>query len=330
MKIGIDAGALCGINSGNKIFTINLIKAINTKDKKNKYILYSFCTRKNNLKLNRNFIYKNLQPKYFWVDGALKFEQTTNQTDIFLGLNQAFPKSNSKKIVFSHGLSFLYYQKLYSNNFNRLNNQLLKMLKHAELIVVSSIKVKNEFKRLYPEARNIKVLNFGIPYDFLATKSVKKNKYFLNVGVNHPIKNLALLVKYFKTFQNQIDKTYKLYIVTDKKYNDIKDKNVIQLTNVSRKRLKRLYMYAKAYLTTSFYESFNLPILESLSQNTPVVALKGSFIPEMRRYISIARDESSFVCEMKEILVTNRNTDLKRLKNDFSWNKYVDELIKMY
>ena len=204
------------------------------------------------------------------------------------------------------------------------------MLKHAELIVVSSIKVKNEFKRLYPEARNIKVLNFGIPYDFLATKSVKKNKYFLNVGVNHPIKNLALLVKYFKTFQNQIDKTYKLYIVTDKKYNDIKDKNVIQLTNVSRKRLKRLYMYAKAYLTTSFYESFNLPILESLSQNTPVVALKGSFIPEMRKYISIARDESSFVFEMEKILSTNNNIDVKSLKNDFSWNKYVEELIKMY
>ena len=330
MKIGIDAGALCGINSGNNTFTLNLIKAIGEKDKKNNYILYSFCKIKKCLKLNKNFIYKNLQPKYFWNDGALKFEQINNQTDIFLGLNQAFPKSSSKKIIFSHGLSFIYFKDLYAVNYKRLNKQLNKMLKDAKLIVVSSTKVKNEFGKLFSKSKNIKVLNYGIPYDFLTTKKVKKNKYFLNVGNNHPIKNIRLLIKCFNSFVKQVDDTYRLYIVTDKKYTFIKDRNIIQLTKVSRKTLKRLYLYAKGYLTTSSYESFNLPILEALSQNTPVVALKDSYIPEMRKYINTAQTTNEFIKQMDLINTSKNKINIYQLKKDFSWDKYVEELIKMY
>src|SRR3989344_9582671 len=100
MKIGIDLGALCGQRSGNNIFTINLINAINNKDKKNKYFLYSFCDIKSNINLGKNFVFKNLQPKHFWISGALALEQNIRTTDIFLGLNQEFPKSPAKKIIF--------------------------------------------------------------------------------------------------------------------------------------------------------------------------------------------------------------------------------------
>lgn len=330
MKIGIDAGALCGKESGNNTFTVNLINAIGYKDEKNEYILYSFCKIKEGLKLNKNFTYKSLQPKYIWTDVALKFEQITNQTDIFLGLNQAFPNSSSKKIIFSHGLSFIYFKDLYSENYKRLNNQLNKMLKDAELIVVSSIKVKKEFEKVYNKSKNIKVLNYGIPNDFLITQKVKKKKYFLNVGNNHPIKNIKLLIKIFNNFQIQKDKEYKLYLVTDKKYTFIKDKNVIQLTSVSREKLKKLYLYAKGYLTTSFYESFNLPILEALSQNTPVVALKGSYIPEFKKHINTAETPTEFIHQMDCLRNSKIKIDITQLKRDFSWNKYVEELIKMY
>lgn len=330
MKIGIDGGALCGIKSGNRIFTINLVKALSSIDKKNNYIIYSFCKNKSNLKLNKNFIYKNLQPKYLWTKGSLKFEQITNPTDIFLGLNQAYPKSSSKKIIFSHGLSFIYFKELYHQNSKRLKDQMNNMLKTAPLIVVSSIKVKKEFEKVLGTSKNIKVINYGIPYDFLTTKKVKKEKYFLNVGNNHPIKNIPILIDYFNNFREQVDNSYKLYIVTDKKYKVINDKAILQMTNVKRTRLKDLYSHASGYLTTSKYESFNFPVLESLSQNTPVVALKGSFIPEMEKYIYIAKDKSSFIYKMKKILASNKKIDIKRLKNNFSWNKYVEELIKMY
>lgn len=330
MKIGIDAGVLCGINSGNNTFTLNLIKAIGDIDKKNKYILYSFCKIKKGLKLNINFIYKNLQPKYFWNDGALKFEQINNQTHIFLGLNQAFPKSSSKKIIFSHGLSFIYFENLYAENYKRLNKQLNKMVKDAELIVVSSIKVEKEFEKLFCKSKNIKVLNYGIPYDFLTTKKVIKSKYFLNVGNNHPIKNVRLLIKCFNSFIKQVDGKYKLYIVTDRKYTFIKDKNIIQLTKVSRKTLKKLYLYAKGYLTTSFYESFNLPILEALSQNTPVLALKGAYIPEMKKYINTVETPVEFIHQMVYLSNSKSKIDIAELKRVFSWTKYVEELIKMY
>lgn len=330
MKIGVDVGALCSDGFGNYTFSINLINELMKYDKKNNYVLYSFCNKPTLLTLTKNFVYRKLLPKQLWIKGSVRIEELVNKKDIFLGLNQAFPISSSKKIIFSHGLSFYFFKSLYPKHYKRLNKQLINMLNSNELIIVSSNKVKKEFHQIFNKSQNIKVLNFGIPYDFMTTKNVKKEKYFLNVGVNHPIKNVEFLLKSFINFRKEIDNSYKLYIVTDRKYTNIKDKNIIQLTNISRKRLKKLYLYAKAYLTTSFYESFNLPILESLSQNTPVVALKGSFIPEMSKYISIARDEYSFVSEMKEILVTSKNIDLKSLKRDFSWNKYVEELIKMY
>ncbi|MDP3974588.1 MAG: glycosyltransferase [bacterium] len=330
MKIGIDVGALCGKESGNKIFGLNIIKALMNKDKKNNYILYSFCKKRNNLKLNKNFTYKNLQPKYFWTKGALRFEQIINKTDIFLGLNQAFPNSSSKKIIFSHGLSFIYFKNLYAENYKRLNSQLNKMLKESDQIIVSSVKVKNEIEKVYSKSKNIKVLNYGIPDDFLTTQKVKKKKYFLNVGNNHPIKNIKLLIKIFNNFRIQKDKDYKLYLVTDRKYTFIKDKNVIQLTKASRKTLKKLYLYAKGYLTTSSYESFNLPILEALSQNTPVVALKSAYIPEMKRYINTAQTPTEFINQMVYLSNSKSKIDILELKRVFSWTKYVEELIKMY
>lgn len=330
MKIGVDVGALCGKESGNHTLTVNLINGLKKYDKKNDYILYSFCKNKKGLKFPKNFNYKNLQPKYLWTEVALRYEQVINKTDIFLGLNQAFPKSSSKKIIFSHGLSFIYFKALYGENYKRLKNQLNKMLKDDKLIVVSSIKVKNEFKKIYNKSINIKVLNYGIPIDFLKNQKVKKKKYFLNVGNNHSIKNIRLLIKCFNSFIKLVDPTYKLYLVTDKKYKFIKDKNVIQLTKLSRKALKKLYLYSKGYLTTSYYESFNLPILEALSQNTPVVALKGSYIPEMKKYINTAKTEVEFIEQMGHLRDLKMYINIPQLKRDFSWKKYVEELIKMY
>ena len=330
MKIGIDIGALCGKRFGNNIFTINLIKELAKSDKKNLYFLYAFCNKPNSLKLSKNFSYKKLLPKQLWIKGTVWFEELKNKKDVFLGLNQAFPKSSSKKIIFSHGLSFLKYKSLYPDSYNKMFKQVKNMVKSADHVIVSSIKVQSEFKKLFNTDSKVKVLNFGIPFDFLRPSNSKKRKYFLNVGINHPIKNINFLIDCFTKFNlNQKDQ-YKLYLVLDRKYTNIKDRNIIQITNISRKRLKTLYSKSCAYLSISFYESFNFPVLEALSQNTPVIGLKDSIIPELRGYVRVVNNESEFINAMNTKNFKSRKINLKKLKKDFSWKKYVDELLKMY
>ena len=327
MQIGIDIGALCGKKFGNSTFTKNLIEAINKYDFKNTYYLYSFCNIKENIPLNENVKLKKLLPKTNWINWAVRYEELKNKNDIFLGLNQSFPKSASKKIIFSHGLSFIFYKDFYPESYRKMKMQVKKMINSADFIVVSSVKVKKEFESLYG-IKKIRVIPFGIPFDFQDYKYTKKKKYFLNVGINHNIKNINYLVDRFKEFKIK-NSAYKLYLVTDKTYN-IKDKNIVQLTNVSRNKLKKLFSQATAYICSSCYESFNFPILEALSQNCHVISLDSSVIPEMREYVNIAKSKSDFIKQMNLSVNNVSKIDIKNLRKKFSWKKYVYELIQLY
>ncbi len=79
------------------------------------------------------------------------------------------------------------------------------------------------------------------------------NKFFLVVGMDHPIKNRQMLPT----------GKYKFIFASD----------------VPRIKLRSLYRQALALVTVSVYESFNLPVLEALSQGCPVIGLKSAIIP---------------------------------------------------
>jgi glycosyltransferase involved in cell wall biosynthesis len=329
MKIGIDVGALCGPRLGNYIFTENLIKGLMKYDKKNTYNLLSFCSKPTRLKLNNNFKYKVLLPKTKWMSLRISFEEKINKSDVFLALNQAIPQTKAKIISFSHGLSFIKYKNLYSKDYSRLKNQLDNMIKKSRYVIVSSTKIKKQLVSYGAKNKQVKVINFGIPYDMLKTETRKLEKYFLFVGTNQLIKNIDFIIESFKKF-SQSKKDYKLILVLDSKI-DLKDKNIVSIANLSRKKLKKLYSNATAYLSASYYESFNFPVLEALSQKCPIIALKSSVIPEMQKYVNTANNIDQFITFMKKL--SNKPTspiDLKELKNKFSWQSFVKQLYSLY
>lgn len=330
MQIGIDTGALCGKRLGNYVFTKNLIESLNKFDKKNIYYLYSFCNKKKNFNLGKNLRFKKILPKTNWINWAVRYEESKNKKDIFLGLNQSFPNSTSKKIIFSHGLSFIFYKNYYPDSYRKMIIQVEKMINSADYIIVSSSKVKAEFESLYGRINNIRVIPFGIPFDFHEYKSTKRKQYFLNVGMNHPIKNIEYLVNCFNKFQKNSKTPFKLYLVTDRINKNIKNKNIIQMINLSRKKLQTLYRHAAGYLTSSYYESFNFPVLEALSQNCRVISLKSSVISEMREYVNIAKSQNDFIKQMNLSVNNVSNINIKILREKFSWKKYIDELIQLY
>lgn len=308
MKISLDGGALDPKNNerfGTAIFSENLVKALSLYDKKNQYFTYTF---------------QNLKPKLFWLKGRLSIEELKEKKDIFLALNQAIPLYTSGKIIsFCHGLSYYFYPEYYSKkDVVRLNRQLEEMIKRSDKIIVSSQKVKSELISIDRTIENkIITLPFDIPFDMKSKPASVlksglqrgKEKYFLFVGMDHPIKNINFIKEAFKKVrESKKFKDYKLILVTE---------------NCSRVRLHSLYQNATALLTASHYESFNFPVLEALSQGCPVIGLKSAIIPELRSHVNLANSMDEFVENMKKKLINKSYVG-------YNWKNYVKNLVRLY
>lgn len=307
MKISVDGGALNLKNNqrfGTAVFSENLVKALLRFDKSNHYIIYT---------LNK------LKPRLAWSKIRLSIEEFRQKKDIFLALNQAIPFYSSGKIIsFCHGLSYRFYPELYSkSDVIRLNKQLREMIKRSDKIIVSSQKVGSELISIDRSIENkIAILPFGIPFDMKRASIKNKQRYFLFIGMDHQIKNIDFIKLAFNELKK--DKKYmdyKLYILTE---------------NISRLKLKKLYQKATALLTASYYESFNFPVLEALSQGCPVIGLESAIIPELRSYVNLANSLDVFVENMKKTTKKPDVQSINRLYSQFNWKNYVKNLVKLY
>lgn len=322
MKISLDGGALCAPPKnrfGNYIFSKNLIKSINLFDKKNEYIVYSFCKKPDDLVLSKNVIYKQIGPKRFWMAGRVSIEEIRNRNNIFLALNQAIPLVTRSRIFsFSHGLSFYFHKKLYPESYSIMKKQIEILVKRSEKIIVSSEKVKGELLGLYANQNNIETIPFGVSLDLLsrAEKTSKKENMFIYVGMDHTIKNISFIKEAFSEFKKDNRfKKFKLKIKTQGRRDD----------------LIRKYSKAKALLTASLYESFNLPVLEALAVGTNVIGLKTAIIPELKKYVQVASSKKQFIEFLKDAALNRLHiVNNKEIIEKFSWKKYIEKLISLY
>lgn len=324
MRISVDGGALCGEKSGNYTFTKNFLKATSLYDKDNKYFIYTFCER--NFVNSENLVYQKLLPKIGWSKLRLSFEEIANKKDVFLAVNQTMPIFKPNKIIsFCHGLSYYFYPQYYPKIYSKLSGQLKEMAKFSDFIIVSSVKVKKELLKIYPTLKNIIVLPFGIPYDVLINQTRSNigmvqgtKKFFLSIGEKQEIKNTKFIVESFNKLKKEKKyQNYKLYLVGRNK--------------ITRKELLDLYRRAGAYLTASYYESFNFPALEALVSGCPVVGLRSAIIPEMEKYVNICDNNiEEFVAKIKRAVKEKNEINQKEINEIFCWKKYVKKLVKLY
>jgi glycosyltransferase involved in cell wall biosynthesis len=334
LKIAVDAGALCADERrrfGTAIFTENLIRAFGEYDAQHFYNLYGFSPTPPDLKLSGNQHYHNLQPTPGWMKLRVSLQEMVHPSDIFLALNQAYPATKARVFGWSHGLSFLKYPHLYPDSAGKMKAQMERLTKRAEVTFVTSTKMKDELLNVFPHA-NAEVLPIGIPFDMIETKKQKRNKTFLFVGMNHPIKNVQTLTEIFNKFRDKKGREeYKLLLVgPHDQYADEKN-NITVLNNVSRVKLRTLYQTCAAYLSTSLYESFNIPVLEALSQNASVIAFESAIIPEMKSFVSTVKTTDEMISAMKMNNDGNSSSvDQKKLHALFGWNHIIKLLVSYY
>jgi len=330
VNIGVDGGALCtNQRFGNYIFTHNFIEAVGRYDKKNYYTVYTFCDVPPIFK-NTRVHFKKLLPRKGWLQLRVSLEERLHKNDIFLALNQSIPSTNAKVISISHGLSFEKFPDYYPASYSDLHQQLRLMLKKASTILVSSKKVEEEFKAL-SEIPKVIAIPFGVPFDFLTKSRIQKRKnYFLFVGMDNQVKQIDVLVQYFIEFKKKYNKKkFELWLVGNFKGPFPSSVRVIK--QATRIQLKKLYAEARAYVTTSKYESFNFPALEALSQQCPVIGFSSAIIPEMQKYCLLVGTKKEFIKGLNKITKKNvKRINVTQLKKEFSWKNYIENLKDLY
>jgi len=337
MRISIDGGALCSAANrryGTYSFTSDFLNALSSYDKQNTYYLYSFCNIPKSLRIHRSIMYCKINPKTAWMSIRVPFEEFNKKPDIFLALNQALPLYTKSSIfAFSHGTSFIRMPKYYHYDRFKMQRQLKAMVNRAKIIFVSSLSVKKDIKEVYPKHRaKLQVLPFGIPEEFMSYTQVNRKSYFLFVGMNHRIKNVPYIIEAFEEFRSDSRfSNFTLKLVGP--FANLKNipPGVVLHEPMEREKLVGLYRQAAGYLTASYYESFNYPVLEALSQQCPVIGTSPSIIPEMKEYCSVAKNQDEFVGKMiQAALGKSKTIDLAKLHSDFSWKKYINKMKDLY
>ena len=182
----------------------------------------------------------------------------------------------------------------------------------------------------------------------LKNKYIKEDNYIFFLGNTDPKKNLRRTVKAYSIYLKQSSQKLPL-LIADFNPDDLnlllKELKLQEISNhvrcfkyINNKDLAVIYNNATIFLYTSLRESFGIPILESLSCGTPVIAGNTSSMPEILGSDGIFADPYNEVDISKKILLLENNKDvyekqikygLERVKS-FSWKHTASELNKLY
>lgn len=210
-------------NTGVKVYTKEVIKALSEVDKKNQYFLYAeLKCEDSNKKIEEsldfikdipNFRLKLSKKAYFpWTYGTFPKKMKKDKLDILFMPIQSFPflrKPKRLKVVITvHDLAFLYFSEYFTKKKRfLLNFHTRRAVKLADKIIVPSNTTKNDVANFYNVDKDkIEVIHHGIS-DFdgaLGENEEKRSEtnefkpYILFVGSIQPRKNIERLIEAFE------------------------------------------------------------------------------------------------------------------------------------
>jgi glycosyltransferase involved in cell wall biosynthesis len=344
-----------------------------TKNKKNLQRINNLLKITNN-----NFKIVSITPAYklLWTMFFLARQAKRDSLDI-LHVQYITPLFLSKKIKLIttvHDISFARYSRFISKKDLLILKLFIPLsLKKADKIIAVSSFTKEEIIKVYKiNGAKIKIIyNGGVAKDFQKKISEKQvlnfrkkydimKPYLLYLGTLQPRKNISFLIKAFIALKVKYkDKKeineLELAIRGEKKGHNYDQKIDSLLANIKQKhkdiyskikfigyipneQAPLIFKGAKIFCFPSFYEGFGLPLLEAMSQGTPVIANNKSCFPEIIKEAGIIYELNNYeewsngilkLLENKEARQSIVTKGYKRVK-DFSWNKNAQQTINLY
>lgn len=343
MIIGIDAGALAESNKDFQVgvfrVTYEFIKSLTHLHKQHTYRLYSYAPIAPNIlkEFGKSIIPLPLLPSFGYMKYRLPIELSIHPVDVFIGVAQAVPKTNTKTIGFVYDIGFLHYPFLYPNS-NRLLKQTTHLIQNASHVVTISKTSRNDIMDFYhiPSA-NISVCYPGVSNIFRSKSIVKPHEvpYFLSVGILKKGKQTSLLIEAFQIFLSLTKDPYDLVLVGGDggERENIQalisrmhlEKRVHLVGYQSDQNLVSWYKNATAFLAFSPTEGFCLPAAEAMACGCPVVYRKFGVLSEIvaAAGIGVESDKPEVIAQA---MVRIRSNKLKAVcikrSQLFDWNTF--------
>jgi len=309
--------------------------------------------------------YKNVQIKHYhipskflnlslWLFKFPKIDKMLGNVDVFIAPNISFLaiSRKTKFILTIHDLSFERFKETFSwqRRFWHFIINPRALCQQADKIWTVSHSTKWDLKSLYkisnnkikvkPIVKELKITSHKCKEDRLKRVQEKYNlpeKFILYLGTVEPRKNIVNLVRAFEYLKDNknIDKKYKLIIAGQLgwQYKSIityikqsRFKNQIILTNfIDQKDKKCFYQLATVFVYPSLFEGFGIPVLEAMSNGTPVITSNNSSIPEVveRAGIMINPDRVDDLIDALELIITDKKIREYYIKKGFKQAKKI-------
>jgi glycosyltransferase involved in cell wall biosynthesis len=219
------------------------------------------------------------------------------------------------------------------------NNHFKHLLKKRVITIPNGID-----ERIFRKIKKAKYLRlmkkFGIS---------KKDKIILFVGRVHPTKGIEFLIKTIKEVKQNSWKAFIVGPIQDKEYFEYLSKKIreyklsdkIFFTGfVTEEEKLILYDISKIFFLPSIYEPFGIVILEAFARGKPVIAVdsdgprflinhgengflvKYGDIKNVAKYIRLLLNDKKLYKKISQ-------NNIKKAKQ-FTWNKIVEKIIKVY
>ena len=355
-KIVINSSILHERPTGLGVYTKNIVKEIYNKDKS---IRVLSPVDIEGIKVEK--ITKYVKPSYkklgglcrlLWTQLVLPFKVKKSSV-IYHPFQYLSFFSRAKQIITIHDFIPLYYPDVakHQNRYYKIMMPIL--LKKAHKIIAISENTKNDIMKFYNiNEDKIEVIYNGYDHELFNTKNINNdvlNKYninydyFIMVGASYPHKNLEIAIKAIKEIHHEC----KLIIVGKDSPYIVKLKELARELGVEEKinfigyvpdeDLPSLYNKSKAFLYTTLYEGFGLPILEAMACDTVVITSNNSSLPEVygdsalifenNNYLDL-KDKMEVILKdnaLRMELIEGSRENIKR----FSWENTANEVYKI-
>ena len=322
---------------------------------------------------SRKYKSKIIQPKgmygkklfqSIWRSSKIYHDALDKGADIFHGLSNELPSGyskNTKRIVTIHDLIFIRYPEFYPFIDRKIYmRKFKKAAESADLVIAVSEQTKSDLiEFLKIDESKIKVNYQGVHSNYhidisanrilhLTEKYKLHDPYFIYVGSIEERKNALQMVKAFSAYKKEnADETELLIIGKKTDYQaevekEIEKQGMLSYIKIMNKvpfsDLPFLYKGAVATIYPSSFEGFGIPVLESLTMRTPVIAGKGSAMEEAggnhAHYID-PQNLEEFTAAIKQ-MVESETFSEQLLKNldehlkQFESEKLSADLLKLY
>lgn len=375
-KIGIDIRNIGKQRTGDEVVFFNLVKNLAKIDGENEYFLFTdiidaevlkYVSAKLEIENKNNFKIISLKSsgKFSWNILALPDYLRKNPVDVYHTqyITPFFVSKKIKVVTHIHDVSFnAYPEHISRKDLFFLKKLIPKSLKRADKIVAISIFTKNEILKHYqvPEEKIVVVHN-AVGDNFLEAKkdanlqeAVRKkynlpDKFILYVGTLQPRKNIPMLLEAYANVRPRISGV-DLVLVGNKKAHNFDpeidstlanynlEKNVFFPGYIESSDLLVFYQIAELFVFPSLYEGFGIPILESMSQETPVliseIPVHREIAGEAALYFNL-KSVDDFSDKLYNSMV---DENLRRRIKDlglnrvsfFSWEKSARKMLSVY